>query len=50
MVVAVIRRGGVQTQIHQEILENKEKREKKGNYLYLSMKLQEKRQKKEKKV
>ena len=49
MVAAVIQRGGVQTRIHQQILENKKKR-KKGNYLYLSMKLQKKCQRKEKKV
>ena len=45
MVAAVIRTRGVETQIHQQ--ENKKKR-KKGNYLYLSMKLQKKRQGKEK--
>ena len=49
MLAAVIQRGGVQTRIHQQIVENKKKR-KKGYYLYLSMKLQKKCQRKEKKV
>ena len=47
MVAAVIRRRTVQTQIHQQILENKKKRIN-GNYLYLSMKLQKKASKKRK--
>ena len=38
MVAAVIQRRGVQTRIHQQILENN-KKQKQGNYLCLSMKL-----------
>ena len=45
----VVRRAGAQTQVCQQILENKKKR-KKGNSLYLSMKQQKKCQRKEKKV
>ena len=45
MVAAVIQRRGVQTRIHQQILENRKKR-KRGNYLCLSMNLQKKASKK----